>query len=249
MRRAAKDDEQAEQHGGETWPEALVVVACAAPAGEAVFEEVVVAITLRAAEDGGDNAEAGVAFVCAGYDLGACFLGGAFLDVDAGFGLLVTGVGSGLGGAEFSEEGRDGLVGVELLGAFAVLLVDFVEVRRGGDAEEGVEGCVEAFGGEDFVVEAKDFVVFFRPGVKQGTECEGNKEEQRWRPHDACCGGCCPNDQGNYAFQTRIQALTHVTTCLPVAARPTTDLVCVCLSRQILGCEVLGVSNVRKNLV
>jgi len=115
VRRAAKHDQQAEQDGGETRSEALVVVACAAPEGEAVFEKVVVAVAFGAAEDGGDDAEAGVAFVCAGYDLGAGFLGGAFLDMDTGFRLLVAGIGGGLGGAEFGEERGDGLVGVELL--------------------------------------------------------------------------------------------------------------------------------------
>ena len=39
-----------------------------------------------------------------------------------------------------------------------------------GDIEEGVEGCVGGFGGEEFVSEAEDFVVFFCPGGGKGEE-------------------------------------------------------------------------------
>jgi len=56
---------------------------------------------------------------------------------------------------------------VEGAGEFAVGGVDFVGGRCRGYGEEGVEGGIGAFGSDDFVAEAEDFVVLFVEEVGQ----------------------------------------------------------------------------------
>lgn len=134
MRAAAGDHEQANEDAAQARPEACVVVARAAPAREAVGEEVVVACALGPAQDGGYEAEAGEAlrgFLSGLLDLAR---GGGFGDVDGRFGA--GGGGFGLGGRARGGQGGGGFVRVELTGAFAVGFADLVLRGGGFDVEE-----------------------------------------------------------------------------------------------------------------
>ena len=57
---------------------------------------------------------------------------------------------------------------MDFAGEGTVRFVDVVLGGGGGNVEEGVEGCVGGFAGEEFVSEAEDFMVFFGPGGGQG---------------------------------------------------------------------------------
>lgn len=132
MRAAAEDEEQPNQHGAQARPEPRVVVSGALPLGEAVLEEMVVALAAGPAEDVGDGVEAGGTFV--GFlDGGGDFaLRGALVDVDAGLG----GFGPGLVRGAVGDEAALDLVRVQLTRSLAVGLVEFVLVGAGLDTEE-----------------------------------------------------------------------------------------------------------------
>ena len=144
MQRAAGEGEQAEQRRQQAGPEARVVVARAAPAREAVGQEVVVARALGAAQDGGDQPEPREplrGLLGRGADLavrrlarrGRCGGGAAVVVV------VVSGGGGGRGEAR-GEDPVLGLVGVQGAGAGAVGAVDFVLRGGGFDAEEVCRG-------------------------------------------------------------------------------------------------------------
>lgn len=155
MNEAAKREES-KQDRDEARTEASIVVSGASPLGEAVPQEMVVAIAGLAAEDVGDETEAGEALaglLVEGIDF---LLAGTFGHAHAGFLVLLALVLERVRGDEFLA----GLVRVEGARLFAVGLVDVVEGRGGLDADEFVEGYIVAFMGLDFVVETEDFVVW-----------------------------------------------------------------------------------------
>lgn len=157
MRRAAGEQEDAHDHGAEAGPVARVVVLGALPLGEAVAQEVVVALAAGAAEDVGHDGQAGLAVRGAldgGLDLG---LGGLLGDFHAALGLLGLGLG---GGGALGGEGLLDLVRVQGAGFLAVGLVDLVLGGGGLDADVVVEGDVGALVGRDLVAKAEDFAVW-----------------------------------------------------------------------------------------
>ncbi len=155
---AAGNEEDAEHGGTETGPVAVVVVLGALPRGEAVGQEVVVAVAAGPAQDVGDDGEAGLALRGAldgGLDLGR---GGLFGHADARLGLLVLGLVL-LGLCALGGELLADLVGMELARLLLVRLVDVIVARAAGDAEELVEGDVGALVGDQLIADAEDFAV------------------------------------------------------------------------------------------
>lgn len=146
---ASDEDEEAGQHGPEPRAEPGVVVAGALPLGEAIVQEVVVALPAGAAQDVGHDSEARKAVA-----------GGLRRGLDLGRGRALAAVRAGLAGAGLAGDERLlDLVGMQRAGALLVGLVDVVLVRGGRDAEEVVEGDSQALGGLDLIAETEDFLI------------------------------------------------------------------------------------------
>lgn len=119
----------------------------------------VVTFPRLALQDGGDDGQSlvgGGSIPHGGIDL---LLGGLLAHFHALLRALLL-VLEGIAG----DEVLAGLVGMELLGLFAVRLVQSVVRGRGLDAQQVVEGDVGAVMGDDFVTEAEDLVVWQRQG-------------------------------------------------------------------------------------
>jgi len=144
MRNAAEHEEETDEHGAQPGAEPRVVVARAFPLGEAVLEEVVVALAGRAAEDVGDGVEAGGALMRL-LDLGGDLaLRRALGDMDAGF----RGLGSALVPGGVGDEGALDFVRVEEPRFLAVGLVDVVQVRIGLNPQEVCMFSPQSMGGQ-----------------------------------------------------------------------------------------------------
>jgi len=181
---AADEDEEAEQDAPQARAEALVVVPRAAPGGEAVVQEMVVAGALGAAQDVDDEGEA-LEAGGGGFHEGLDFALGGLLVLRDVRGGLRAGLGLGrLGSIVGGDPVAASLVWVQGAGEFAVGFVDFVVGGGRFDADEGVEGGIGAFGGLDFVFQSEDFVVFFGPGAGQ----RGQAGEQQGRPKEESHG-------------------------------------------------------------
>ena len=178
---AAGDEEDAEHGGAQAGPVAVVVVLGALPRGEAVGQEVVVAVAAGSAQDVGDDGQAGLALRGAldgRLELGR---GGLLGHPDARLGLLVLGLvllGLGALGGELLAD----LVGMELARLLLVRLVDVIVARAAGDAEELVEGDIGALVGDQLVADAEDLAVC-EDGVclLGGIRTDGKKAVRLWK--------------------------------------------------------------------
>lgn len=159
---AAGEEEDARDSGAQTGAVTVVVVLGALPRGEAVAEEVVVAVAHRPTQDVGDDGQAGLALRGA-LDGGLDLSGGGRLDhlrtrlaaillLKLGFLLL----GLDALGLELLLD----LVRVQLAGLLLVGLVDVIETGGLADAEELVEGDVGPLVGDELVADSEDFAVY-----------------------------------------------------------------------------------------
>ena len=156
---AADKDKKAEQDGAEARPVAVVVVLGTLPDGEAVGEEMVVAVALGSAQDVGHDAQAGLHLRGALHSSADLAGRWALGDIDAG--LLVAAAALLL--SLLSAVGRElllDLVRVELPCLLAVRLVDVVEGGRGRDANKVVKCDFGAEGGGELVANAEDLTVW-----------------------------------------------------------------------------------------
>lgn len=147
---AAADEQAADEDGAEARAVAAVVVLGALPGGEAVLEEVVVAVAAGPAQDVGDDGEAGLAL--AGLLDSGLQLRGARRpgDLDA-LGLVLPGA---LGHDLLAH-----LVRVQGARLALVGLVDLVLGRGRRDAEEVVEGHVRTLVQGELIADAEDLAV------------------------------------------------------------------------------------------
>jgi hypothetical protein len=154
----AEEDEETDHDRAETGAESLVVVASTTPFGEAVAEEVIVALALRATKDVGHYAETGKAsrgLLAESIDLLLRRLL-VLVDMDGGLFSLV-GLLDRRGGVVGSDETLTGLVRVQDTG---LLLVGGVDVVKFGlYAEERVEGSIATLVLGNFILETENFVV------------------------------------------------------------------------------------------
>lgn len=160
---AAAENEQAQHDGAQAGPVAVVVVVGALPEREAVGEEVVVPLAGRAAQDVGDEGQAGLALrglLDGGPDLGRS---GRLRDVHAArLGLL----GGGFGAVRL--ELLLHLVRVQRPRLLAVCLVDVILRRAREDAQDVVKRSPGVrLVRRDLVADAEDLAVcaFQRPSV------------------------------------------------------------------------------------
>lgn len=153
----ANKNEEASQHGKETWTESSIVVSRSLPGREAIRQKVVISLSSRSTEDVRDYSEtretvAGI--LRSGLDFGLAW---RLSDMYALLSILLLGLV--FAGRLVCDELLLDLVRVESAGLLAVGLVDVVLGSRGLDAEEVVERDALAFGGLDFVTQAEDLLV------------------------------------------------------------------------------------------
>lgn len=200
MNTTTKEDEQTDHDGAETRTESLVVVTGTTPFGEAILEEVIVALALRATEDVCDYAETSEAsrgFLAESIDLLLRRLL-VLVDVDS---RLVSLVGlldwwSGIVGG---DETLTGLVGVQDTGLLLVGSVDGVAACKVLYTKERVEGSIAAFMLSDLILETENFMVcqlslalmiemqsrpkslgltFGRPSADEGNQAQEQKQDR-----------------------------------------------------------------------
>ena len=155
-----EEDEETDHDRAETRAESLVVVAGSAPFGEAVTEEVIVALALSTTKDVGDYAETSKAsrgFLAESIDLLLRRLL-VLLDMDGGL-VSLLGVLDWRGRVVGSDETLTGLVRVQDTGLLLVGSVDVVDVCKVLYTEERVEGSVATLVLGDFILETENFVV------------------------------------------------------------------------------------------
>jgi hypothetical protein len=156
----AEEDEETDHDRAETGTEPLVVVASTTPFGEAVAEEVIVALALRATKDVGHYAETGKAsrgLLAESIDLLLRRLL-VLVDMDGGLFSLV-GLLDRRGGVVGSDETLTGLVRVQDTGLLLVGGVDVVKFGKVLYAEERVEGSIATLVLGNFILETENFVV------------------------------------------------------------------------------------------
>jgi hypothetical protein len=154
MHASAHDQEHTHENGAEPGTETLVVVAAASPRWEAISQEVVVSLTLRALEHVRNDGQPLIASsdlleVCVDF-----LLGGALAHFHARcLALLLVVL------LVLVDELLAGLVGMKLRRLLAVGLVQLVLRRAGLDSEELVEGDIVALGGGNLVADTEDLMV------------------------------------------------------------------------------------------
>jgi hypothetical protein len=156
----AEEDEETDHDRAETGTEPLVVVASTTPFGEAVAEEVIVALALRATKDVGHYAETGEAsrgLLAEGIDLLLRRLL-VLVDMDGGLVSLV-GLLDGRGGVVGSDETLTGLVRVQDTSLLLVGGIDVVEFGKVLYTEERVESSIATLVLGNFILETENFVV------------------------------------------------------------------------------------------
>jgi hypothetical protein len=155
-----EEDEQTDHDGAETRAESLVVVASTTPFGEAVLEEVIVALALRATEDVchyAETSEASRGFLAESIDLLLRRLL-VLVDVDGGLVSLV-GLLDWRGGVVGSDETLTGLVGMQDTSLLLVGSIDGVTACKVLYSKERVEGSVAALMLNNLILETENFMV------------------------------------------------------------------------------------------
>ena len=159
VRCAAGDEEDAEDGGAQARAVAVVVVFGALPRGEAVREEVVIAVATRPAQDVGDDGQAGLTAFGAldgGLDLGG---GGRLRRRGARLALLFLGLLL-LGLEALSGELLPDFVGMEQPRPLLVGLVDVIDACRSLHAQEVIEGDIVSLMCNEFVTNTEDLAVY-----------------------------------------------------------------------------------------
>lgn len=176
MDTTTEEDEETDHDRAEARAESLVVVSGSTPFGEAIAEEVIVALALSTTKDVGDYAETSKAsrgFLGESIDLLLRRLL-VLLDMDSRL-VSLLGVLDRRGRVVGRDETLTGLVRMQDTSLLLVGSVDVVDVCKVLYTEERVEGGVATLVLGNFILETENFVVCQLSSVWMQVEAKGSR--------------------------------------------------------------------------